>query len=248
MKFELTADGTVYGTFDLEGNKVSNPTGQAQILPEEILLMDGELDGDKMVEFDRPAKDEDEALQYIATVFWSLEIRPVLPLEKAGTSEGACLGHQRQGHTLRGCVGAELVRGILNDRAKIGQPKHNYSIGSRGEQIAGQLYQHYHAHGVWNDANDMGNEKLYEVKTMAGDTTPIMPRARERKLDMMASTGKDMKVILLKVEDKGIRVYEHELMPSFYDKTQPDAVYIVSTQDSTEVGFIDPNGNFREGP
>jgi len=83
MRFELTADGIVYGAFTLVGNKVTDMEGQAELLPEIITIHDGGKEGDIFFEFERPAENEDEALQKISEVFWSLEIKPVLEEENA---------------------------------------------------------------------------------------------------------------------------------------------------------------------
>lgn len=139
------------------------------------------------------------------------------------------------------------IDALRKDRAKLGHPAHNYRLGKSGEVVAQALLDGFKAHSSWNDADDLSNGFLMDVKTLNPNSrgTPIYANKIRRKLERGEEVGKKWKFPLLHVREDSIDVYINTPPEEFYSG---DLDYYMANIDESEfVGYIDANGDWHKG-
>jgi len=136
---------------------------------------------------------------------------------------------------------------LRKDRAKLGRPAHNYRLGKSGEVVAQALLDGFKAHESWNDADDLSNGFLMDVKTLNPNSqgTPIYANKIRRKLERGEETGKKWKFPLLHVQEDRIDVYINTPPEDFYSGDLD--YYMANIADSELIGYIDADGNWHKG-
>jgi len=131
---------------------------------------------------------------------------------------------------------------LMKERDKLGKPAHNHRLGGSGEVVAKALTEGFKAHASWNDAEDLSNSYLMDVKTLNPNSrgTPIYANKIRRKLERTKETGKKWKFPLLSVQEDRINVYINTPPDDFYNGKMD--LYIASIDDSELLGYIDANG------
>lgn len=136
---------------------------------------------------------------------------------------------------------------LRKDRAKLGRPAHNHRLGKSGEAVAQALLDGFKAHSSWNDADDLSNGFLMDVKTLNPNSqgTPIYANKIRRKLERSEETGKKWKFPLLHVQEDSIDVYINTPPEEFYSGDMD--YYMANIADSELIGFIDAEGTWHKG-
>ena len=139
------------------------------------------------------------------------------------------------------------ITALRRDRMKLGNPKHNYRLGAAGETIAKTVFAEYHAHDTWNDADDLCNGFLMDVKTLNpnSDGTPIFRNKILRKIERGKELGKKWKFPLLVPSEDRVDVYINTPPAEFYDESLTDYDYVARPSESSYLGWVDAAGEFH---